>query len=120
VNFPKMIRVRQRFPNPTLENIPGEINAQLMKLGLAKMVKKGQTVAVACSSRGIANYSTIVKAVISFLKQMGLDPFILPAMGSHGAATAAGQKMVLEHRASPLTRPIPSPNACWTKLIWMP
>jgi len=92
-----MIRVRQRFPNSILENIPGEINAQLLKLDLAKTVKKGQTVAVACSSRGIANYRTIVKAVISFLKQMGLEPFIVPAMGSHGAATAAGQKRVLEH-----------------------
>ncbi len=97
MNFPKMIRVRQRFPNPTLENIQVEINSQLMKLDLAKTVKKGQTVAVACSSRGIANYSTIVKAVISFLKQMALEPFIVPAMGSHGAATAAGQKRVLEH-----------------------
>jgi hypothetical protein len=90
MNFPQMIRIRQRFPNPILENIPGEIRAQLMKLDLGKTVEKGQTVAVACSSRGIANYSTIVKAVISFLKQMGLEPFILPAMGSHGAATAAG------------------------------
>ena len=97
MNFPKMTRVRQRFPNPTLENIPGEINAQLLKLNLGRTVEKGQTVAVACSSRGIANYSTIVNAVISFLKQMGLDPFIVPAMGSHGAATGAGQKRVLEH-----------------------
>ncbi len=92
-----MIRVRQRFPNPTLENIPGEINAQLIKLGLAKMVKKGQTVAVACSSRGIANYGTIVKTVISSLKSLGLSPFIVPAMGSHGAASGAGQKRVLDH-----------------------
>ena len=97
MNFPKMIRIRQRFPNPTLENIPEAINTQLMKLDLAKTVKKGQTVAVACSSRGIANYSTIVKTVISFLKQLALEPFIVPAMGSHGAATAAGQKRVLEH-----------------------
>ena len=53
--------------------------------------------AVACSSRGIANYGIIVQAVISFLKQKKLDPFIIPAMGSHGAATATGQKRVLEH-----------------------
>jgi hypothetical protein len=92
-----MIRVRQRFPDPILGNIPGEINAQLVKLNLGKTVEKGPTVAVACSSRGIANYGSIVKAVISFLKQIGLEPFIVPAMGSHGAATAAGQKRVLEH-----------------------
>ena len=66
-------------------------------LGLEKVIKKGQTVAVACSSRGLANYPTIVKAVISALKQLGLRPFIFPAMGSHGAATAEGQKRVLEH-----------------------
>ena len=97
MNFPKMIRVRQRFPNPTLENIPGEINTQLMQLDLGKTVEKGQTVAVACSSRGIANYGIIVKAVISSLKNLGLSPFIVPAMGSHGAATGAGQQRVLEH-----------------------
>jgi hypothetical protein len=97
VSFPKMIRVRQRFPNPTLENIPGEINAQLLKLNLGKTLEIGQTVAVACSSRGIANYGTIVRAVISSLKDLGVSPFIVPAMGSHGAATAAGQKRVLQH-----------------------
>ncbi len=97
MNFPNMIRVRQRFPNPTLESIPGEINTQIMKLDIGKPAEKGPTVAVACSSRGIANYGSIVKAVISFLKQIGLEPFIVPAMGSHGAATAAGQKRVLEH-----------------------
>ena len=56
-----------------------------------------RSVAVACSSRGLANYSTIVKAVVSFLKKLKLEPFLIPAMGSHGAATAAGQKRVLEH-----------------------
>jgi hypothetical protein len=97
VNFPKMIRIRQRFPNPVLENIPAEINSQFTRLDLGNTVAKEQRVAVACSSRGIANYSTIVKAVISSLKTIGLSPFIVPAMGSHGAATAAGQKRVLEH-----------------------
>jgi hypothetical protein len=52
---------------------------------------------VACSSRGIANYGTMVKTVISSLKQLDLKPFVVPAMGSHGAATAAGQKRVLDH-----------------------
>ena len=97
MNFPKLIRVRQSFPDPILENIPGEINAQLIQLDLGQTVEKGQTIAVACSSRGIANYSTIVKTVITCLKDLGLSPFIVPAMGSHGAATGAGQKKVLEH-----------------------
>ncbi len=97
MDYPKMIRVRQTFEKATLENIPQEIFAQLAKLGLEKIVKKGDTVAVACSSRGIANYSSIVKSVISFLKQLGLKPFFIPAMGSHGGATSEGQRRVLEH-----------------------
>jgi hypothetical protein len=97
MGYPKMIRVRQTFEKQTLENIPQEISAHLAKLGLEKIIKKGDTVAVACSSRGIANYSIIVKSVISFLKQLGLTPFIIPAMGSHGGATSDGQRRVLEH-----------------------
>lgn len=97
MGYPKMIRVRQTFEKQTLENIPQEISAHLAKLELEKIIKKGDTVAVACSSRGIANYSSIVKSVISFLKQLGLTPFIIPAMGSHGGATSDGQRRVLEH-----------------------
>ena len=97
MDFPHMMRIRQTFDNTTLDDIPGEIARQLASLKLQSSVKKGQPVAVACSSRGLANYSTIVKAVVSFLKKLKLEPFLIPAMGSHGAGTAAGQKRVLEH-----------------------
>ncbi len=97
MDFPHMIRIRQKFADTALVNIAEEITAQLANLKLETSVRRGQTVAVACSSRGIANYGIIVQTVISFLKQIKLDPFIIPAMGSHGAATAAGQKRVLEH-----------------------
>lgn len=96
-DFPKMMRIRQTFDDTALDDIPGEITRQLANLKLESFVKKGQSVAVACSSRGLANYGTIVKAVVSFLKQLKLDPFLIPAMGSHGAATAAGQKRLLQH-----------------------
>ena len=97
-DFPHMIRIRQTFDGTVLKNISEEICSQIENLRLDGAVTSGQTVAVACSSRGLSNYSVIVKAVISSLKQLGLSPFIIPAMGSHGAATAAGQ------------------NACWS--IW--
>ena len=92
-----MIRVKQNFDHTVLDNITEEISVQINNLDLENVVTSGQTVAVACSSRGIANYGTMVKTVISSLKQLGLKPFVVPAMGSHGAATAAGQKRVLEH-----------------------
>ncbi len=97
MEYPHMIRVRQTFDDTTLDDIAEEIDTQLANLKLKTSIKPGQTAAVACSSRGIANYGAIVKAVISYLKQLKLEPFIVPAMGSHGAATAAGQKRVLEH-----------------------
>jgi hypothetical protein len=97
MELPRMLRVKQTFDDTTLDNIPEEIRSQIEKLQLAKAVKDRQTVAVACSSRGLSNYLTIVKAVISALKKLGLRPFIFPAMGSHGAATAEGQRRVLEH-----------------------
>ena len=97
MDFPHMMRIRQTFDDTALDDIPGEIARQLANLKLESSVKKGQTVAVACSSRGLANYGIIVKVVVSCLKQLKLDPFLIPAMGSHGAATAAGQKHVLEH-----------------------
>jgi hypothetical protein len=92
-----MIRIRQLFDTSALESISQEIGSQIAKLGLEKKVRRGQSVAVACSSRGIANYSTIVEATVRSLQHLGLDPFIIPAMGSHGAATAEGQARVLEH-----------------------
>jgi len=97
MEYPHMIRVRQTFDDAVLDNVSEEIDTQLANLKLETSIKPGQTAAVACSSRGIDNYGAIVKAVISYLKQLKLEPFIIPAMGSHGAATAAGQKRVLAH-----------------------
>ena len=97
MEYPHMIRVRQTFDDSTLANVSDEIHRHLANMKLTSAIKPGQTVAVACSSRGIDNYATIVKAVISYLKQLKLAPFIIPAMGSHGAATATGQKRVLAH-----------------------
>jgi hypothetical protein len=97
MDLPCMIRIRQKLEAPILKEIPQEIASQVNRLRLEKKVKRGQTVAVACSSRGIANYSTIVEATVRSLQELGLEPFIIPAMGSHGAATAEGQKKVLDN-----------------------
>jgi hypothetical protein len=97
MDFPKMIRLRQHFEAPTVQEIPGEINTQIKNLDLEKKCKTGETVAVACSSRGISNYSTILKSVVRSLQDAGLKPFLFPAMGSHGASTAEGQKKILEN-----------------------
>lgn len=97
MDFPEMIRIKQHIESPVVKDIPQTVHDQIARLELGKQVRHGETVAVACSSRGIANYSRIVKATVRAIHDLGLRPFIIPAMGSHGAATAEGQKRVLEH-----------------------
>jgi hypothetical protein len=97
MELPKMIRIRQQFENMVVRDIATEISNQVNGLDLKEKISPGESVAVACSSRGIANYTEIVAAVVAELKDLGLDPFLVPAMGSHGAATGPGQKRVLEN-----------------------
>jgi Lactate racemase N-terminal domain len=96
-DFPEMVRIRQTFATPEVDDIHGTIVGRIEALDLSGQVSPGQTVAVALSSRGIANYAEIVRALVASLKQLGLKPFLFPAMGSHGGASAEGQQQVLEH-----------------------
>jgi hypothetical protein len=90
-----MLRVQQRFAGPRLGDIPGGVRQALQESALP--IKAGDTVAVGAGSRGIANIATIVRATVDELKARGARPFIFPAMGSHGGATAEGQRDVLAH-----------------------
>jgi hypothetical protein len=92
-----MLRVKQRFEGPSLRDIPSAIRETMRPLHLRDKVKPGQTVAVTAGSRGIANIARITRAVVDELKALELKPFIVPTMGSHGGATAEGQRTVLEH-----------------------
>lgn len=93
--FPPIFRIRQKFARPRVENVPAEVAAQLARLSLEKVVRPGQTVAISAGSRGIANFTAILRASVDYFKSLGARPFIVPAMGSHGGATAEGQLRVL-------------------------
>jgi hypothetical protein len=96
--YPKMIRIKQMFKSmPPIEDIDGEINKQLSKPGIMSNVKNGDRVAITAGSRGIANMPSILRCVARELRSAGACPFIIPAMGSHGGATAEGQLEVLRH-----------------------
>jgi hypothetical protein len=90
-----MYRVRQKFTGPRLADIPGGVRQALRDASLP--IRRGDTVAVGAGSRGIANIDVIVRAAVDELKAQGARPFIFPAMGSHGGATAEGQMSVLAH-----------------------
>jgi len=95
MELPPLIKVRQTLVRDHLTDIPGEVRRQLSLVNLAGRVKPGSRVAITAGSRGIANIATIIGTVVSELKAMGAQPFIVPAMGSHGGATAEGQRAVL-------------------------
>jgi len=92
-----MIRIRQKFDRKLIpkDEIQKHIHEELFKIGLPNQIQTGQSVAITAGSRGINNIDSIIKAVVVELKMMGMNPFIVPAMGSHGGATAEGQTEVL-------------------------
>jgi Lactate racemase N-terminal domain len=91
-----MLRVRQTFERPKVENVAGTVRAELQKLDLSKKIKPGHSVALTAGSRGITNIPLILQSVARFLKDLGAKPFLVPTMGSHGGGTAEGQRKVLE------------------------
>jgi hypothetical protein len=97
MNFPKFVRARQNFPNRAISDIRRHICEELSSSGVASHLPKGGRIAIGVGSRGISNISAIVKSVVEFWKEHGAQPFLFPAMGSHGAATAEGQADVLAH-----------------------
>ena len=94
--YPRMYRVRQHFDAPRLDDVPGEVHRQLARLNLARKVRPGETVAITAGSRGIANIAAIIRAAVEHFQQLGAQPFIVPAMGSHGGGTAEGQREIIE------------------------
>lgn len=97
IKIPKMVRIRQCFPDPHIkvEEIPKVILEQLNKVRFADKIQSGMRIAITAGSRGIANIALINKTIVDFVKAQGAFPFIVPAMGSHGGATAEGQTKIL-------------------------
>jgi hypothetical protein len=91
-----MMRVKQRFDGPTLEDIPGAVREEVAGLNLSGKVARGDSVAISVGSRGIANIALITRTAIEELQALGAEPFVVPAMGSHGGGRAEGQREIIE------------------------
>ena len=93
-----MRMVHQRFQVPPAVDVLKEMEREWTRLKDKLSLPKGGKVAVGVGSRGIANLALVVRDVVARLKESGCRPFVTPAMGSHGGATAEGQKEVLRLR----------------------
>ena len=97
MQLPRLLLVNQNFPDRAIRDIPSTVRKELATAPFAARLKPGARVAIGVGSRGITNIATIVRSAVDYWKSQGMLPFIFPAMGSHGAATAEGQADVLAH-----------------------
>lgn len=95
--LPKMVRIEQHIEAPVVADIPAAVRAELDEIEAGSLVKTGDRIAITGGSRGVANIDIVIKAIADYLKELGARPFVVPAMGSHGGATAEGQRDVLAH-----------------------
>ena len=96
MSFPNMMRIRQYFDAPTVKDIPAAVREEVVQLNLGARVEPGQSVAVSVGSRGINNIALITKSLVEELKNLGLKPCLVPAMGSHGGGIAEAQREIIE------------------------
>lgn len=95
LRLPGVRLVRQRFAVPPAVDVTARLEREWRRAGAGLGLREGAAVAVAVGSRGIDGLVEVVRAVIAGLRAAGCEPFVVPAMGSHGGATAEGQRAVL-------------------------
>jgi hypothetical protein len=94
--LPRVVPVSQSFDRPRVDDMETEVARRLRESGCLAGIKKGQSIAVTAGSRGITGLPLAIRTVVRALKEAGAVPFIVPAMGSHGGATAQGQVALLK------------------------
>lgn len=95
MKLPPMRMIRQRYTIPPEIDVSAEVNRQWDRIKDNLSLPAGSSVAIGVGSRGITNLVEVVHAVVAKIRQKGYAPFITPAVGSHGGATAEGQIKVL-------------------------
>jgi len=96
VYTPEMVRIRQLFPAGRIISVGEELSEGFRNTGLLSTVLPGSRIAVTAGSRGISNIPLIIRTILDELKRAGAEPFVLPAMGSHGGGSEDGQLRILK------------------------
>ena len=98
-DLPKMYEVRQNIKTESLDGaeIEDTVKRGFARNDISQRIHPGMRIAVTCGSRGVANIVVILRTIVHELKKRGAQPFVFPAMGSHGGAIAENQRSILEH-----------------------
>lgn len=94
--LPRMYRIRQTFDRTSIGDVVQTVRAELDRLSFKDKLRPGQRIAITAGSRGISHIVLILKTIVEYLHLLEAQPFLFPAMGSHGGATADGQVNLLK------------------------
>jgi len=97
IPVPKMAKVKVKFENNKIDDLGQELKLKLNQVHIQEKIRPGMEIAIAVGSRGLDRLVELTAVTVQFLKELGAKPFIVPSMGSHGGATAEGQREVLAH-----------------------
>ncbi|MDQ3695796.1 MAG: lactate racemase domain-containing protein [Chloroflexota bacterium] len=95
--LPRWAPLRQNLDATDVGDIAATVAAELARPETGSTILPGQRVALTAGSRGIDKIDQVLKALVDAVRRLGADPFIVPAMGSHGGATADGQRELIGH-----------------------
>lgn len=96
IPIPRVVKISRKFERPVLADVGSAFLDRLHESGVLETVHPGMSIAVGVGSRGISNQPIVIRLLVKAISERGAIPFLFPAMGSHGGATAEGQKAVLE------------------------
>src|SRR5919199_4096947 len=91
MTLPKLVKVRQEFPRPRVEDVEAKVREEFEKGEISSRIEPGMRVALTAGSRGIARIDVVLRSLVRVLKEKGAEPFIVPAMGSHGGGAGGGE-----------------------------
>jgi hypothetical protein len=103
-----MAKVRQKLPSDHIPDVRNDVSQKLLASGLREKVQRGNRIAITAGSRGIGTFVELLAGIADAVKACGGEPFIIPAMGSHGGATPDGQTEIL-HRLGVNERSVGAP-----------
>ena len=93
-SLPPLVRVQQKLSSDHIDDIRRQTKERLIHSGLIPPNQKAR-IAITAGSRGIGGFIDLLAGIVDAVKSAGGDPFIIPAMGSHGGATSEGQTEIL-------------------------
>ena len=93
--LPPLARIKQELPTDHIEHVRADVYRKLLDSDIPRHIHKGSRIAITAGSRGMGGFVELIRGVVDAVKSLGGEPFIIPAMGSHGGATAQGQVEIL-------------------------